>query len=126
MFVTGRDPIDPAVVCARVGHPEGWADDTHCSVCGAAVQWVRVEVTEGRAYTYMAFEEPPLERGEAVRLPGNSVQRSSFSGTVLRQTEPPTDYRGPFKAVIARVEPRTPCTCDGGYDDDCPMHGGLL
>jgi hypothetical protein len=135
MFITGKDTT-PFDVCARLGHGEIWRDpspDVDEVVCGTCktpvVQWVRVEVREGKAYTYASFEEPPLEPGEAVRLPGNVV-KSEFTGNVLRTIHHEKvlqdDYPGPYKAVLRRVEPRSPCTCDGGYDDDCPMHGGLL
>jgi hypothetical protein len=125
--VAGDPGVRPGEVCERVGHPEGRSDTTHCGLCGVAVQWVRVEVYEGKAYTYMAFEEPPLERGEAVVLPGNIVQSGWFTGTVLRLLDGPSaDYDGPYKAVVGRAEPRDPCTCGVGYDDDCPKHGGLL
>jgi hypothetical protein len=122
MFVTGENTT-PFDVCARLGHGEIWPDPTPegktvCRTCKTPVaQWVRVEVDEGRAYTYASFEEPPLERGEAVRLPGNVV-KSAFTGTVLRDVHPERiaqdDFRGPYKAVVARVEPRP-------VGDVCPV-----
>lgn len=114
-------------VCARLGHGQIWAVRAICDTCETpVVQWVRVEVREGKAYTYASFEEPPLERGEAVVLPGNVV-KSSFVGTVLRTVAgPEADYPGPYKAVVSRVEPRSACLCGDTYHDDCPEHGGLL
>ena len=71
------------------------------------MQFVRVEVSEGRAYTYKWDDalEPPLEKGEAVRLPSNMVQDKEFTGTVLRTLAEP-DFQGPIKSVVGRVEPR--------------------
>jgi hypothetical protein len=122
-------------VCAAVGHPEAWADATACTLCAAQVSgWVRCEVGEGRAYTYVSFEEVALERGEEVVLPGNVVQRDPFKGRVLRLLDgPDASYAGPYKAVMRRVEPIVPdeqvdqeCTCDGpAMDDFCPHHGLL-
>src|SRR5690349_13322908 len=94
MFVTGKDAT-PSDVCARLGHGEIWLDPTPdgvtvCGTCKTPVpQWVRVEVYEGKAYTYAAFEFPELERGEAVVLPGNAVQRGTFEGRVLRTVPDP-------------------------------------
>lgn len=119
----------PEDVCARLGHGQIWAVRGECDTCKArVVQWVRVEVDEGRAYTYASFEDPPfLERYEVVLLPGNAVHGGTFRGYVLRTvTDPEADYPGPYRAIIGRAEPRDPCTCGDGYDDDCPKHGGLL
>jgi hypothetical protein len=126
MFVTKSDTT-PFDVCARLGHGQIWAARGICDTCEEyVVQWVRVEVREGKAYTYASFEEPPLERGEAVVLPGNVV-KSQFTGHVLRTVpDPAADYPGPYKAVLGRVEPRSACICEGTYHDDCPEHGGLL
>jgi hypothetical protein len=95
-------------VCRAVGHPEAWADSTVCPLCAAPVTgWVRCEVGEGRAYTYVSFEDPPLGPGEAVVLPGNVVQRDPFEGRVLRLLDgPDASYQGPYKAVKGRVRPR--------------------
>jgi hypothetical protein len=68
------------------------------------VQYVRVEVDEGRAYTYTADLTPPLERGEWVTLPGNEVHASAFAGRVIRLLDgPDKHYSGPYKAVIGRL-----------------------
>lgn len=108
--VCSEDENHNGEICRRVGHPEGWARDERCSLCWAPVQWVRVEVNEGRAYTYMAFEDPALEQGEEVYLPANVVKSGRFKGRVIREI--PTEkilsdhYQGPFKAVMGRVTPR--------------------
>jgi hypothetical protein len=81
----GDPGMSPAEICNRLGHPEAWNTTEECSVCGAPVQWVRVEVEEGRAYTYAHFGDEPLERGEWVRLPGNAVRQTEFAGKVLRR-----------------------------------------
>jgi hypothetical protein len=120
-------------VCKAVGHPEAWADATACTLCAApATGWVRCEVGEGRAYTYVSFEDPPLEAREEVVLPGNVVQRDPFEGQVLRLLDgPDASYAGPYKAVMRRVHPVVSdeqvdqeCTCSGpGMSPDCPHHG---
>jgi hypothetical protein len=63
-------------------------------------QYVRVEVSEGRAYTYRWEGEEPLKAGDRVALPGNIVQGRTFSGTVLREIDGP-DWDGLIKEVIA-------------------------
>jgi hypothetical protein len=102
------EPNHDGDVCSRVGHPEAWADAESCTLCAAPVTgWVRCEVSEGRAYTYVSFEDPALDRGEAVRLPGNVVQPDPFEGRVLRLLDgPDASYAGPYKAVMGRVAPR--------------------
>lgn len=92
------------VNCMTAGHPEAWNTTTVCTICEAPAQWVRVEVAEGRAYTYVHFGETPLERGEWVRLPGNAVQAEDFAGRVIRTLDGPgKDYAGPYKAVLGRL-----------------------
>ena len=71
-------------VCEAVGHAGGWQDTEECPVCAAPARWVRVEVREGKAYTYLSYEEPPLEQGEWVRTPANQVQSEPFAGKVPR------------------------------------------
>ena len=66
------------------------------------MQYVRVEVDEGRAYTYTWDGTPPLKRGDVVVLPSNIVQEREFTGRVLRtMTKPDTDF--PLKAVLRRA-----------------------
>ena len=94
--------LQQAAVCRAVGHADEYRGG-RCGVCGHPTQYVRVEVTEGRAYTYQAFEDPPLAKGEVVLLPGNQVQSRPFTGTVLRLMDGPDDnYSGPYKAVVGR------------------------
>lgn len=91
-------------VCAAVGHPDAWNTTTACTICNAPVQWVRVEVSEGRAYTYVSYVAPALEKGEWVRLPGNVVQTEDFAGRVIRVLKAPEGgYAGPYKAVLGRL-----------------------
>jgi hypothetical protein len=67
------------------------------------IQHVRVEVSEGRAYTYEWDGKPPLQPGDLVVLPGNIVQNKDFTGKVLRVLDgPDTDY--PLKRVLRRVD----------------------
>lgn len=67
-------------------------------------QWVRVEVAEGRAYTYRSYLEPPLAPGEKVRLPGNVVRADPFVGAVLRILNgPDPGYAGPYKMILGRA-----------------------
>jgi hypothetical protein len=68
------------------------------------MQYVRVEVSEGRAYTYKWDDEAeqPLLPNERVLLPSNMVQDKTFEGTVLRTIHGP-DWDGPIKDVISRV-----------------------
>lgn len=110
-------------LCRQIGHAEAWSATTECSVCAAPARWVRVEVTEGKAYTYVDFEDEPLAPGDLVTLPGNVVQGGRFKGRVLRVLpEASHDYPGPYKAVLGLA-----CACPkDGYDDDCRVHGGLL
>lgn len=100
------------------------------------MQYVRVEVAEGRAYTYTWDDEaePALEPGERVMLPSSVVQDRPFEGKVLRVVPDAGDYKGPLKSVLSRVEPLDPspeqvdqeCTCVGGdVDVMCPHHGLL-
>jgi len=94
-------------VCRKVGHPDAWSQTERCDLCAAPAQWVRVEVGEGKAYTYVAFEDPLLGRGERVIVPGNVVHRDPFVGTVLRLlAEPDATYPGPYKAILRRETPR--------------------
>jgi hypothetical protein len=67
------------------------------------MQYVRVEVSEGRAYTYRWEGDPPLRRGERVMLPSNMVKDRTFEGTVIREIPGP-DWDGPIKGVLRRVE----------------------
>lgn len=95
------------------------------------MQFVRVEVEEGRAYTYKWDDslEPPLEPGEPVLLPGNMVHAEPFIGWVLRSMKEP-GWDGEIKSVISRVEPKqysedddeSACLFCG--EDDC--HGRCL
>ena len=70
------------------------------------MQHVRVEVAEGRAYTYTWDDEaqPPLEPGEAVLLPSSIVQNRPFRGIVLRVVDGPGNYKGPLKSVLCRAD----------------------
>jgi hypothetical protein len=69
-------------------------------------QYVRVEVAEGRAYTYTWDQTPPLVAGEQVVLPSNMVQDREFSGRVIRVLDgPDTDF--PLKAVVRRDVPES-------------------
>jgi hypothetical protein len=92
-------------LCARVGHPEAWNTTEECPLCAAPARWYRVEVREGKAYTYVSYEEPPLESGEWVRVPGNVVQTEPFAGKVIRPLPdgPGDDYAGPYKALMGRL-----------------------
>lgn len=135
--VCSEDRNHDGEICRRLGHPEGWASTERCDLCLAPVQWVRAEVREGRAYTYMAFEDPPLEPDEWVVLPGNSVKGGSFEGRIVRIVDPEKiqqdAYPGPYKAILRRVTPvlfdeqiDNECTCAGSEKDDfCPHHGLL-
>lgn len=68
------------------------------------VQYVRVEVAEGKAYTYEWHGDPPLEAGEWVTLPSNQMRKDSFAGKVLRVLDgPDPHYSGEYKAVIERL-----------------------
>jgi len=111
------------------------------------MQYIKVEVSEGRAYTYTWDDvaEPPLEPGEAVLLPANEVRGSTFRGTVLRVVPDAGSYRGPLKAVVARAAcywcgledgyhdegcsrpgpAGGECTCGADVDERCPHHGIL-
>lgn len=87
-------------VCKLVGHLDERTEG-RCTHCGLEVQqWLRVEVSEGRAYTYQSFEVHPLARGDRVRIPGNVVKGPSV-GTVLRVVDgPDAGYAGPYKAIL--------------------------
>lgn len=101
-FVINKE-TDPYDICVRLGHSGEYGEMT-CPVCGQPTQWVRVEIAEGKAYTYKAFEVPSLESGEFVRLPGNRVHATPFIGKVLRTIDGPDEgYAGPYKAVLGRV-----------------------
>ena len=67
------------------------------------MQYVRVEVSEGRAYTYewddLAFGLMP---GDTVVLPSNLVQDKEFEGRVIRLLDKP-DTDIPLKRIIRRV-----------------------
>ena len=106
LVVCKASPAHDGSVCAAVGHPEAWSSTKRCDLCNRPVQWVRAEVAEGKAYTYAAFEEPRLSKGEMVILPGNSVQANPFVGKVIRLLHPEDvhngGYAGPFKAVVRR------------------------
>lgn len=68
------------------------------------MQYVRVEVAEGRAYTYK-WDGDPLKPGEVVMLPSSIVQNRPFEGKVLRVLDEP-DFQGPIKSVLSRgLEP---------------------
>ena len=65
-------------------------------------QFVRVEVAEGRAYTYKWAGDVPLVAGETVVLPSNMVQDREFTGRVIRVLDgPDTDF--PLKHVVRRA-----------------------
>ena len=72
------------------------------------MQFVRVEVEEGRAYTYQWDDstEPPLEKDEIVVLPSNIVQDREFTGRVLREISAEDvakdAYQGEYKNVVRR------------------------
>lgn len=74
------------------------------------MQYVRVEVSEGRAYTYTWDDRTggKLQKGERVVLPSNIVQEKTFEGTVLRtisaEDVAKDSYQGPYKEVLRRVE----------------------
>ena len=96
--------MDMTGICQRLGHSGEYGEET-CGVCGNPAQYVRVEVDEGRAYTYKAFEDVPLTKGDVVVLPSNMVQDRAFEGTVLRVLDgPDPSYPGPFKSVLRRAE----------------------
>ena len=82
------------------------------------MQYVRVEVDEGRAYTYTWDDEvnPPLKPGEIVVLPSNIVQDRAFTGRVIRlMPEPDTDF--PLKAILRRAKKKkTPAVATGNED----------
>lgn len=71
------------------------------------MQYVRVEVAPGRAYTYGWLDEihEPLEPGEMVTLPGNALHAEPFEGRVLRSLGEDPGYDGEIKDVLGRVEP---------------------
>lgn len=98
--------------CGGVAIRTVWSDDDVVESCAddifhdvtIADAYVRVEVAEGRAYTYVARENPPLEVGEWVRLPGNEVHVSTFAGRVIRLLDgPDPHYDGPYKVVLGRL-----------------------
>jgi hypothetical protein len=67
------------------------------------VQYVRVELDEGRAYTYI-WDGPPLEKGEWVSLPSNEVRDKTFAGKVIRVLDgPDPSYDGEYKSVVDRL-----------------------
>ena len=72
------------------------------------MQYVRVEVSEGRAYTYKWEGDEPLVKDEQVVLPGNIVQDREFTGRVIRivsaEDVAKDKYQGEYKAVLRRVE----------------------
>lgn len=114
MTFRGKPTVTPAGNC-WCGAEAVWAvyrEDDMVLTCTANVfhvpdaepTYVRVEVTEGRAYTYLAYEDPPLRPGEWVLLPGNEVHSDSFAGKVLRVLDgPDKGYDGPYKAVLGRL-----------------------
>lgn len=99
--------------CGRATIRTVWADDDIVDSCeadifhnpnGSPPVYVRVEVVEGRAYTYQSFQDPPLTPGEWVVLPGNEVHHETFAGKVLRVLDgPDKNYDGPYKQVLGRV-----------------------
>jgi hypothetical protein len=78
-------------------------------------QYVKVELSEGRAYTYLWDDLLfALEPGDAVMLPASVVHNSTFSGTVLRVLDgPDPHYDGPYKAVLAVNRDQTLRCADG-------------
>jgi hypothetical protein len=67
-------------------------------------QFVRVEVSEGRVYTYIWDGSPALVKGERVVLPSNIVQDREFTGKVVRVLDgPDTDF--PLKTIVRRDVP---------------------
>jgi len=71
---------------------------------GEPMQYVRVEVDEGKTYTYVWEQGPPLEPGEWVRLPRNEVKGKSFPGKVIRVLDgPDPSYVGEYKGVLGRL-----------------------
>ena len=101
--VCSKVPTHDGELCKRIGHSGEYGEDA-CPTCGAPAQYVRVEVVEGKTYTYKAYEEPPLEKGEWVRMPGNQVQTEPFAGKVIRALDGPDErYAGPYKAVLGRL-----------------------
>jgi hypothetical protein len=134
LYITYNDGFEKTVcsfsenhdgdICQRVGHAEGWATTDRCDICYAPVQWVRVEVREGKAYTYMAFEDPPLEPGETVVLPSNQVREGAFQGKVLRLLDGPDThhgYQGPYKAVVRRAVTCPTCGLTDKHDEECDL-----
>lgn len=69
------------------------------------MQYVRVELAEGRVYTYGWDDdlEPALERGEWVILPGNVVHKKPFPGRVNRSLGDDPQYDGQIQNVIGRL-----------------------
>ena len=70
------------------------------------MQYVRVEVAPGKAYTYGWYDEieEPLEPGEMVMLPGNALHAEPFPGRVLRSLGDDPGYDGPIKDIIRRAD----------------------
>lgn len=79
------------------------------------MQYVRVEVEEGRAYTYTWDGDEPLSKDEVVVLPGNIVKDREFEGRVIREISAEDvardSYKGEYKAVLRRA----------GHLDGCPL-----
>jgi hypothetical protein len=65
-------------------------------------QYVKVEIDEGRAYTYGWDGEEPLKPGDQVVLPSNMVRNRTFSGRVLRILAE-SDFKGPIKNILSKV-----------------------
>ena len=68
------------------------------------MQFVRVEVSEGRVYTYQWDDIiETLEKGDRVILPSNMVHNREFEGRVVRLLKKPdTDY--PLKDIIRKAD----------------------
>lgn len=69
-------------------------------------QYVRVEVAEGRTYTYEWDGAPALKKDEVVVLPSNMVKDREFTGRVVRvMKDKDTDL--PLKKVLRRKDEPT-------------------
>jgi len=68
------------------------------------MQYVKVEIDEGKAYTYTWDGEDALQVGDWVFCPGNVVRAEEFVGKVIRLLDgPDPHYKGPYKAVLRVV-----------------------
>jgi hypothetical protein len=64
------------------------------------MQYVKLDLN-GSAYTYGWTGDDPLEPGDWVWCPGNSVHPDTFEARVLRVLSGP-DYDGPITTILSR------------------------